>query len=139
MDNGTRSEAEAQLRKGLRASEEGRLEIAAEALTQAEMLFRNLHDMVHVAECRAALGEVQRQSGALRKATASYEEAIKLYHEHNLTLREASATLALGHVERARGRLDLAQHTYRRAITLFTEAGECCTGLRPCCPAERAS
>src|SRR5690348_15637219 len=99
----TRETGLARLRAGQNALAEGRTERAAEALTEAESIFRQLDDKEHAADAQAALGEVQRQNGALDRAVASYEGALTLYKEANQPAREAAATLALGHIERSRG------------------------------------
>src|SRR5438445_558476 len=122
--------AEKRLQEGIAAYNDGKMEIAAEALIEAEKLFRELGDLKRAADCRSLLADVQRENNLIEQSITSYQRAMKLYQEAGRPLNEAQAALAIGHLERQQSHLDRAQEAYERARELYSsEKGNNAQGL----------
>src|SRR5436305_14408220 len=107
--------AEKRLQEGIAAYNDGKLDIAAEALIEAEKLFRELGDLKRAGDCRSLLADAQRENSLIEQSITSYQRARKLYQEAGRPLNEAQAALAIGHLERQQSRLERAQAAYERA------------------------
>jgi len=122
--------AEKRLQEGIAAYNDGKMEIAAEALIEAEKLFRELGDLKRAGDCRSLLADVQRENNLIEQSITSYQRAMKLYQEAGRPLNEAQAALAIGHLERQQSHLDRAQEAYERARELYSsEKGNNAQGL----------
>src|SRR5713226_5393030 len=115
-----KTDAEKRFQAGIDAYNEGKLDVAAEAFTDAEIRFRLLGDFKRAGDSRSMLADVQLQNNALEQAVISYQRAMKLYRDAGRPLNEAGSTLALGHVERQLAHLDLAQKAYESAGQLYS-------------------
>src|SRR5947209_5801603 len=115
--------AEQRLQKGIEALNDGKLDIAAEAFSDAEIRFRMTGDFKRAGDSRSLLAEVERQNNQLEKATNSYARARRLYHEAKRPLNEAGAVLSLGHIERQQTHLERAQQAYEDAQALYASLG----------------
>src|SRR5215469_7215796 len=101
--------AERRLQAGITALNNGTLDIAAEAFSDAEIRFRLLGDFKRAGDARSMLADVQRQNNQLEQAVNSYQRAMKFYRDAGRPLNEAGSALAMGHVERQQAHLDRAQ------------------------------
>src|SRR5205814_2531974 len=115
--------AEKRLQEGIAAYNDGKMEIAAEALIEAEKLFRQMGDLKRAGDCRSLLADVQRENNLIEQAITSYQRAMRTYHEAGRPLNEAHAALAIGHLERQLSHLDRAVEAYTHAEQLYTSAG----------------
>src|SRR5215470_4074821 len=115
--------AERRLQAGITALNNGTLDIAAEALSDAEIRFRLLGDFKRAGDSRTMLADVQRQNNQLEQAANSYQKAMRLYKDANRPLNEAESALSVGHVQRQLAHLDRAQESYQHAWNLFVDLG----------------
>src|SRR6266852_4005478 len=111
--------AEKRFQDGIEAAQDGKLDAAIEAFSDAEIRFRLAGDFKRAGDSRALMADAQRQSAMLEQAANSCQKAIKLYRQANRPLNEAGATLALGHIERQQAHLDSAQEAYQQAWHLY--------------------
>src|SRR5436309_14771238 len=109
MTTQDKTAAEQRLQAGIEAYNDGKMDSAAEAFSDAEIRFRLLGDYKRAGDSRSMLADVQRQNNMLEQAIGSYRRAIKLYQEANHPLSEANTTLALGQVGRQTVHLDHTQ------------------------------
>ena len=86
--------AEKRLQTGMDSFNDGRLDKAAEAFSDAEIRFRLLGDFKRAGDSRSLLADVQRQNNQLEQATSSYQRAMKLYRDAGQPLNEAGAALS---------------------------------------------
>src|SRR5439155_21656778 len=115
--------AEKRLQAGVDAFYDGKLDVAAEAFSDAEIRFRLLGDFKRAGDSRAMLADVQRQNNQLELSANSYVKAMRLYRDANCPLNEAGSALSLGHVERQLAHLDRAQEAYQNAWNLYVNQG----------------
>src|SRR5438552_18859973 len=73
--------AEKRLQAGIDAFYNGKLDIAAEAFTDAEIRFRLLSDFKRAGDSRTMLADVQRQNNQLEQAANSYLKARRYYRD----------------------------------------------------------
>src|SRR5437588_12964225 len=92
--------AEKRLQEGIAAYNDGKMEIAAEALIEAEKLFRELGDLKRAGDCRSLLADVQRENNLIEQSITSYKRSMKLYQEVVRPLNEDIESIAIGHIER---------------------------------------
>ncbi len=88
--------AEKRLQAGIEAFNNGTLDIASEAFSDAEIRFRLLGDFKRAGDSRSMLADTQRQNNMLEQAANSYQRAMKLYHDAGYPLNEARSALSLG-------------------------------------------
>ena len=69
--------AEQSWQKGIEALNEGKLDVASEAFTDAEIRFRMAGDYKRAGDSRSLLADTQRQNNMLEKAVGSYQRAIQ--------------------------------------------------------------
>ncbi len=105
--------AEKRLQAGITAFNNGTLDIAAEAFSDAEVRFRLLGDFKRAGDSRTMLADVQRQNNMLEQAANSYQRAMNFYRDAGYPLNEAASALSLGHIERQLAHLDRAQESYQ--------------------------
>src|SRR5438094_8406808 len=110
--------AEKRLQEGIAAYNDGKMEIAAEALIEAEKLFREMGDLKRAGDCRSMLADVQRESNLIEQAITSYQRAMRLYREAERPLNEAHAALSIGHLQRQLTHLDKTHDSNKKAAQL---------------------
>src|SRR5260370_38573738 len=104
--------AEKRFQDGIEAAQDGKLDAAIEAFSDAEIRFRLAGESKRAGDSRALMADAQRQSAMLEQAANSYQKAIKLYRQAKPPLNEACATLALRHIERRNASPAIAQERY---------------------------
>ncbi len=86
--------AEKRLQAGIDAFYDGKLDVAAEAFSDAEIRFRLLGDFKRSGDSRTMLADIQRQQNQLEQAANSYQKAMRLYRDANRPLNEAGSSVA---------------------------------------------
>src|SRR5450755_2401267 len=114
-----RQRAEKRYQDGITAYNDGKLDSAIEALSDAEIRFRLASDFKRAADSRALIADVQRENSALEPAINSYQRAAKMYRDAGYPLLEANSTLSMGHIERQLSHLDRAQDAYQAAQQMY--------------------
>ena len=73
--------AERRFDKGIEAFNDGKLDVASEAFSDAEIRFRLTGDFKRAGDSRMMIADVQRQLNQFEKATVSYQKARNQYRE----------------------------------------------------------
>ncbi len=108
---------------GILRREAGEYPAAADSLTQALELYRNLDDRLGQASALDQLGTVQSETGDCAAAAASHRQAIELYRGLGHRMGQGMALKNLGAVLTRTGDYPAAAASCQQALGIFRDVG----------------
>ena len=113
------SEAEALIRKGYRASHEGRGHEARELFIGAIAAAERAQDRAASAEAVKGLGKIERDLGEIDASLEHYRESVELLRGLDDPLNLAHTVRHVGDILRESGQLEPAEPCYAEALSLY--------------------
>ncbi len=115
-------QADALLRAGRAAQQQGRQPTAIEHVSRAGEIYRELEDRAGEANVLQALGDLAMSGERLPEAEATYRRALDIYREYKDRVGEATILKSLGDLALQTNLPSVSESVYQETLSIYQEA-----------------